>query len=312
MDSSKSQTGLDSHLEVPPSISVAELNMEVLIVEDNLLNSKVMSRHFMACGLEEKSIFCVGNGKDAIQLVRKNFMQYFFFLTSNSIKARSNIERYRLIVMDICLQGGVDGFEATRKIREFDPQTPIFIISAVDDPVWPSRAREAGSNGIFVKPVSLEMVAKMLEDHREVIPPKNRKVSDPCTYGLLESIDVMVVSPNAAGHAIHAAVWKNDIDGIMQLLIDDPSLVNWTDFDNNGHSPLHLGARIGSERMLEMLIEFGADVNICTRKGYNAMHVAAWSGLLSCVKLLQAKGCDSTKVVCFCLFFKCLFSLFSF
>jgi ankyrin repeat protein len=214
--------------------------------------------------------------------------------------------------MDVCLQGGVDGFEATRKIREFDPQTPIFVISAVDDPAWPSRAREAGSNGIFVKPVSLEMIAKMLEDHREVIPPKNRKVSDPCTYGLLESIDVMVVSPDAAGHAIHAAVWKNDIDGVMQLLIDDPSLVNWTDFDNNGHSPLHLAARIGSEKMLEMLIEFGADVNICTRKGYNAMHVAAWSGFLSCVKLLQAKGCDSTKVVFFVSSSNVCFSLFSF
>jgi hypothetical protein len=77
MDSSKAQTGLDNHLEVAPFISVAELS-DVLIVEDNVVNSKVMFRHFMACGVEEKSIFCVCNGKDAIQLVR-NYSVVFFF-----------------------------------------------------------------------------------------------------------------------------------------------------------------------------------------------------------------------------------------
>jgi CheY-like chemotaxis protein len=211
-------------------------------------------------------------------------------------QARTCLGVYRLIVMDVCLQGEMDGLDATREIRQFDPQTPILIVSVVRDPFWSARARAAGANGLFAKPVTLAMVFAMLKDHSEKGNQRNRRVSDPVVFGfgMLNEDDLVSereCSEGELGHSFHLAVWKGMSDEVRFFLEKWPLLVKWLD-PTTGNGALHLTARSGNVFMLEQLLGAGADPNQCSQKGYNAMHVAAWSGFLPCVKVLEEKGCD--------------------
>ena len=62
--------------------------------------------------LESKNITCeiIDNGEDAIEAVKKN--------------------HYDLVLMDVHLPG-INGTEATKKIREFNPTIPIIALTAI-------------------------------------------------------------------------------------------------------------------------------------------------------------------------------------
>jgi CheY-like chemotaxis protein len=234
----------------------------------------------------------------AMQCSRYQHCCFSHFSFSLEKQARTHLGVYRVIVMDICLQGEMDGLDATREIRQFDPETLILVVSSVQDPSWASRARVAGANGLFAKPVTLTMVFAMLEDHSERDNPRNRRVSDPVVFGFgvsREDFDAPVsereCSENEVGHSFHVAVWKGESDVVRFFLGKWPELVDWLD-PTTGNGALHLAARSGNVILLELLLDTGADPNQCSKKGYNAMHVAAWSGFLPCVKALEDRGCD--------------------
>ncbi|HTX61198.1 MAG TPA: response regulator, partial [Methanobacterium sp.] len=57
-----------------------------------------------------------------------------------------------LILMDIILQGDMDGVDAARKIKEF-LDIPILYITALDS-VEPNRLKNTRGTGYLVKPIS--------------------------------------------------------------------------------------------------------------------------------------------------------------
>jgi CheY-like chemotaxis protein len=69
-----------------------------------------------------------------------------------------------LILMDVSLPV-MDGYQATRKIRETLKDTPIIGISAHAMQGDADRAREAGCNDYLTKPVNDELLFKMLEKY---------------------------------------------------------------------------------------------------------------------------------------------------
>jgi CheY-like chemotaxis protein len=271
----------------------------VLIVEDNRVSAMVLTRHFGAAGFKESVIDVVASGLEAVKQVRTSLLLFppsvslFFSLEK---QARTRLGVYRLVVMDVCLQGEMDGLDATREIRQFDPETPILIVSAVQDPSWSARARAAGANGLFAKPITLPAVFAMLEDHSEKDNPRSRRVSDPVIFGFGASNDLDDLmserdcSEIEMGQSFHLAIWKGEIDVVRFFLGKWLQLIDWLD-PTTGNGALHLAARSGNVIMLELLLGAGADPNQCSQKGYNAMHVAAWSGFLSCVEVLEEKGC---------------------
>ena len=82
-------------------------NKHLLIVEDNKINQMITKKM-----LESKNITCeiIDNGEDAIEAVKKN--------------------HYDLVLMDVHLPG-INGTEATKKIREFNPTIPIIALTAI-------------------------------------------------------------------------------------------------------------------------------------------------------------------------------------
>jgi len=61
-----------------------------------------------------------------------------------------------VVLLDLMLPGGYDGFEVCRRLRA-DASTrsvPVVIISALDDDESRARAREAGATAYYTKPFS--------------------------------------------------------------------------------------------------------------------------------------------------------------
>ena len=69
-----------------------------------------------------------------------------------------------LILMDISLPI-MDGYTATRKIRETQPSTPIIGLSAHAMNGDAARAEEAGCNDYLTKPVDEVLLLKKLKDY---------------------------------------------------------------------------------------------------------------------------------------------------
>jgi DNA-binding NarL/FixJ family response regulator len=59
-------------------------------------------------------------------------------------------ERPELVVLDITLPG-IDGFEATRRIKELCPQTVIVMHSSSDQPVYQAASLAAGASAFVGK-----------------------------------------------------------------------------------------------------------------------------------------------------------------
>ncbi|HEX2123465.1 MAG TPA: response regulator [Thermoanaerobaculia bacterium] len=121
--------------------AVSSKRARVLLVEDNAVNQLVALGQLRRLGHD-----CViaANGADAITLLRD--------------------ERFDLILMD-CQMPDVDGYEATRRIRQLpgpSSQTPIVAITAHALPGEREKCLNAGMNDYIAKPVSLEQLGAVI------------------------------------------------------------------------------------------------------------------------------------------------------
>ena len=120
-----------------------ELNGKtVLICEDNVINSEILQELLGGEGMTCDMAF---NGQEAVN------------------KARS--QHYHIILMDIRMPV-MDGYQATREIREFDMETPIVALSAnvFSDEV--QNAFEVGMDDFLEKPI---VIPKLLATLRQFL-----------------------------------------------------------------------------------------------------------------------------------------------
>jgi PAS domain S-box-containing protein len=115
----------------------------ILLAEDNRMNIEIMTDYLNAQGYE---IIVAKNGLEAIALTQSHQPQ--------------------LILMDIQMPG-MDGLEATRKIRQDAQyqQIPIIALTALAMPGDADRCRDAGANDYLAKPVKLKQLAATVERH---------------------------------------------------------------------------------------------------------------------------------------------------
>ena len=111
----------------------------ILVAEDNATNRQVALAQLQKLGYQASA---VANGAEAVEAVRQG--------------------RYDLVLMD-CEMPVMDGFEATRRIRESShPVIPIVALTAHAMPADRDRCLSAGMNDYLSKPVELERLAEVL------------------------------------------------------------------------------------------------------------------------------------------------------
>ncbi len=180
---------------VPPCNINVRFEGRVLLAEDNLINQKVAKMMLQGFGL---SVDVVSNGLQALEALSKN--------------------TYALVLMD-CQMPEMDGYDATRKIREYDAsslpgngKTHIPIIALTAHAMKGDRESciAAGMDDYLPKPFNREQLAEVLG--RWLSPAKDVSQS---TAGKLEGSDVPVNGAGKAGtdnrknemHSIDKKAW---------------------------------------------------------------------------------------------------------
>ena len=115
----------------------------VLVAEDNPLNVMVITKFLEARGL---SIKVVSNGQEAVEACEK--------------------DSFDIIFMDIHMPG-MDGIEATAKIRNAGDNTPIVALSANVTSEAVNDARNAGMQDYITKPFTKEGIEEVLFKYLE-------------------------------------------------------------------------------------------------------------------------------------------------
>jgi signal transduction histidine kinase/ActR/RegA family two-component response regulator len=123
-----------------PDLQGVAARHPVLVVEDNAINQKVTTAMLTSLGL---SCEVAGDGRQAVE--------------------KCIAGEYSAVLMD-CQMPGMDGFEATRRIRAArGPALPIIALTAAAAVTDRRLAREAGMTDFLSKPVHRHELAEVLE-----------------------------------------------------------------------------------------------------------------------------------------------------
>ena len=124
----------------------------LLLVEDHAINREIVLGLLAGSGLV---IEVAENGQQAV--------------------ARCQQRSFDLILMDIQMPV-MDGLEASRRIRDVDPEVPIIALTANAFPEDIANTRAAGMNAHLSKPISLDQLQAVL---RQYLPPRlERRVDE--------------------------------------------------------------------------------------------------------------------------------------
>lgn len=111
----------------------------ILVVEDNVINQKVIYALLNRLGY---SVELADDGESAIE--------------------KMQLDTYRCVLMDIQLPG-MDGFDCTIKIRQFNQTTPIIALTANSSEDVRRRALAVGMNDFMTKPFRFEHIKNRLD-----------------------------------------------------------------------------------------------------------------------------------------------------
>jgi len=139
-DLPRSQDLVKPKVEVLNKKKLSSYSGKVLVVEDNLVNQKVAKGLLGKFGL---NVEIAGDGEAAVLLVEKG--------------------SYDLIFMD-CGLPGIDGYEATKVIRDSGVSKPIVALTADAGDSTKERCLDAGMNDFVSKPISLESLDAVLSN----------------------------------------------------------------------------------------------------------------------------------------------------
>ena len=169
----------------------------VLVVEDHPINQQVVQSQLEQMGLR---VSLADNGEDGVEQVRVN--------------------SFDLVLMDIQMPV-LDGYEATRQIRAFNPDIPIIALTAAALVEDRSKALQAGMNDHLGKPFSGQQLYKHLRNWLTTGPaePKNllqskhqpeAEVLSPIVPSVTQKRTVLIVDDMAANIRVLANLLKDE------------------------------------------------------------------------------------------------------
>jgi len=136
----------------PESIRVvSQLSPRVLVAEDNSDLRQIYARQLTLLGLE---VVGVGNGRDAVDL---------------ALAAHQAGNPFDLILMDLEMPI-VDGYEATRRIRDGGFTGPILALSGYSSDDYRLDSIKMGCNDCLCKPIDWIQLADLI---RRFVPDCN-------------------------------------------------------------------------------------------------------------------------------------------
>jgi len=128
---------------------------KILLVDDN--DNNRLTLELLLEEMEDVEVFEAHDGEEAIRMCEK--------------------ESYNLIFMDIMMPR-VDGFEATKAIKESGHKAMIIALSALDDEASKHKMMSLGAEDYLTKPVDAELFQMRVKNYLTIIDKRKKKVFD--------------------------------------------------------------------------------------------------------------------------------------
>lgn len=128
---------------------------KILLVDDN--DNNRLTLELLLEEIENVEVFEAHDGEEAISMCQK--------------------ENYDLIFMDIMMPR-VDGFEATKAIKESGHKAMIIALSALDDEASKHKMMSLGAEDYLTKPVNAELFQMRVKNYLMIIDKRKKKVFD--------------------------------------------------------------------------------------------------------------------------------------
>lgn len=100
----------------------------------------------------------------------------------------------------------------------------------------------------------------------------------------------LFAAADMAGQDIHTAARNGDLISVKALLEQDPAQID--SLNANGSTPLIVAASVGQDKVVDYLLNKGADIQAVNKMGMSALHYAVNGEHLEVVKRLIEKGAD--------------------
>ena len=176
------EEALSSEVTQPaaPAVSL-QINADVLVVEDNKVNQILVQEIMKSMGLKSS---LAENGLEAVTLFRRH--------------------RFDLVLMD-CQMPVMDGFEATKLIREIEserdyPRTPIIALTAAARAEEYEQALSSGMDEFMTKPFNVAQL------ENRIVATLTHKISNDTVRG-----------PASEHAAVQGPIDENVIDSILAI-----------------------------------------------------------------------------------------------
>lgn len=124
-----------------PKLEVLPNEHLVLVVDDNQVNQKIISKMLSHFGVEHR---IAGNGEEAVALMKNE--------SRNCNPENQDLPQFGLIFMDLCMPI-MDGYEATQALRRMGLQLPIVALTANALSQERDRAAKVGATDFQTKPI---------------------------------------------------------------------------------------------------------------------------------------------------------------
>lgn len=233
---------LETLIDKNEAMSIAEITMHIkfngsiLLAEDNEVNQLVAKDLLGHMGID---VDIANDGVIAVEMAKKC--------------------KYDLILMDLQMPN-MDGFAATRAIREFNKDIPIIALSAAVMDHDKLQATESGMNGHLSKPIEEKALKVVLKKYLEVVSQDIINVSNEVEYNI-EGIDFSVLS-----RIYNSSNRIKDILGIYAKTQRDFCIkLEKKDIDDSFKASIHAlkgsSANIGAKEIQNLCIEIEDNEN---------------------------------------------------
>ncbi|WP_117235095.1 ATP-binding protein [Vibrio maerlii] len=269
--------------EEPTSAEVLLFDgQSVLLVEDNDVNQELATALLSRLNL---SSVVANNGQEAIE--------------------HAQSKTFDLILMDLQMPI-LDGYEATRLIRELDQQTPIIAMSANVMEEVKSRVEACGMNDFIAKPVVIEQFSQTLAKWIEPNSAKVSKVgwSDTHLVNQTQS-DVIDIALGLQYCSQDQNLLNRQLKRLVEQLqqfeseFENHSELDARELERYVHSLKSHSGSVGATKLSEMLQELESNIEqqVDFKVSYQAVVTHIPMVLLSLQEYLGVVGSASTEQV---------------
>ncbi len=260
LDENIESINLSSDTRLSNSRSTAGKQIQILVAEDVETNQRIILEMIHLLG---HAIDIANNGNEAVE--------------------KYNSKKYDLIFMD-CQMPVLDGYEATRKIREIEqrldiPSVPIIALTAGFDKQDKERCKSAGMNHYVTKPFSISDIKRTIKLYfgskaitrekasshsnipmkNQAEPPNGFRKNDILNLSAIENIrDV----ENQTGKSILPSIFEGFINQMVEKLTEIEKNRQSGDSESlyrTAHAIKSMSANIGAERVRSISAEIEAN-----------------------------------------------------